>query len=116
MQAFHQFAAAYHEFLFEQRAGVVYRAAQHIAHAEELWFFLVDDAAVGIDARFAIGKGIQGIDGLVARGAGGEVYMYFGLGGGVVLHLAYFDFTLFVGFEYGVDKGACRVFQSWHAP
>lgn len=39
--------------------------AQYITHGEEVGLLVVDDTAVGRDAHFTVGEGIEGIDGLV---------------------------------------------------
>lgn len=37
----------------------------YITHGEEVGLLVVDDTAVGRDAHFTVGEGIEGIDGLV---------------------------------------------------
>ena len=65
MELFEQFALAYLQFLPQQVFGVVCGVAQQVADSEELRPFVDDDAAVGRDVDFAVGKGIEGVDGLV---------------------------------------------------
>ena len=83
------------------------RLAEHRAYREEMRLLVLDDAAVGRDVHFAIRKGIKGVQRLVRRGSGGEVYQYFHLVGGIVVYLAHLDFPFFYGFQYRVDERRC---------
>ena len=79
--------------------------AQHIAHGEELWFVVLDDAAVRRDAYLAVGKGIEGIDGLIARYAWCQVYLDFNLGSCEVFNLTGLDFSFLDGLYDRVLQG-----------
>ena len=60
-----QLLFAYEQFLSQQFHCVVHRTAQYVAYGEEHRCVVVDDAAAGGDGNFAIGKGVEGIDGFV---------------------------------------------------
>ena len=106
MQLLQEFIAADLQLLPQQVERIVHRAAEHVAHAEELGLLVVDDAAVGRDADLAVGEGIEGVERLVAADARSEVNKDLHLGGGVVIDLADFDFSLLAGLQYGVYDGA----------
>ena len=78
---------------------------QHIAHGEELWFVVLDYAAVRRDAYLAVGKGIEGIDGLIARYAWGQMHLYLYLGSREVFNLTSLDLTLLDGLDDRVLQG-----------
>ena len=109
VQAFQKFVLAYLQFASQQVQCVVHRLAQYVAHVEEVRLSLVDDAAVGRDAYLAVGKGIQGIDGLVARCTWGQVYQYLYVARCQVFHLAYLDFPLLAGLHDGVAYSGHRL-------
>lgn len=104
MQLFEEFALAYLQFLTEEAERVVHRLAQHVAHAEEVGFVVVDDAAVGRDADLAVGEGVERVDGLVRRYARGQMYENLHLGGRVVIDLANLYLALLGSLQYGVDE------------
>ena len=56
---------AYLQFFAQERLGELYGGAQHVADGEELGFVVFDDAAVGRNVDFAVGEGIEGVDGFV---------------------------------------------------
>ena len=78
---------------------------QHIAYGEELWFVVLDHAAVRRDAYLAIGKGIEGVDGLIARYAWCQVYLDFNLGSSEVFNLTGLDFSFLDGLYDRVLQG-----------
>ena len=65
VELFEQFVLADLEFLTDEVLRAVCRVAQHVADGEELWLVVLDDATVGRDVDLAVGKGIEGVDGLV---------------------------------------------------
>ena len=97
------------QFLAQQFLGVVHVAAQYVADGEKLWFLPVDDAAVGRDVDLAVCEGIEGVDGLVARRARGEVHLYLHLRGGHVVHASDLQFALLHGLGDGVLHALCRL-------
>ena len=68
---------------------------EHIAHSQELRLIVLDDATVGRDADLAIRKGVEGIDGLVARYARSQMHLDLHVGSSQILHLAGLDLSLF---------------------
>ena len=64
-ELFFQLVLAYLQFFAQERLGELYGGAQHVADGEELGFVVFDDAAVGRNVDFAVGEGIEGIDGFV---------------------------------------------------
>ena len=103
MQGFHRLATLDFKFLAQDVACAVHAVAQHVAHSEELRFLVHDDAAVGPDGDFAVGEGIQGINGDVAARAGLQRDDNLGGGTGVVLDLADFYLATLTGLEDGLD-------------
>ena len=81
--------------------------AQHIAHSEETRLVVLDNAAVGRDVYLAIGEGVEGINGLVARHSRRKVNLYLHLGSSIVIHFLCLNLALVDGFEDGVDKRGC---------
>ena len=79
-------------------------AAEQLADGEEVGLLLVDDAAVGRDAHFAIGEGVERVDGLIAGDAGGEMHEYVYFGRRVVVHTAYLYLPFLYGFQDTVDE------------
>ena len=106
MQHLHGLAARDLEFLAQDVSCAVHIVAQHVAHGEELRFLVHDDAAVRPYGDFAVGEGIQRIDGDVAARAGLQGDDDLGSGAGVVLDLADLDFAAFAGLEDALDDGA----------
>ena len=98
-QLFAQFGQRHLQFACYYVAGGVHAVAEHIAHAQEAWFVVADYAAVGGYVDFAVGKGVQGVDGLVGGCAGLQMHEDGRRGCGVVLHLADFYLPAFEGFE-----------------
>ena len=84
--------------------GALDACAQHIADGDEAGRLVLDDAAIGRDAHFAVCKGVEGIDGFVARHSGCQMYEDFHFLGCVVLHFPYFDFSFFRGFHDGIAE------------
>ena len=78
---------------------------QHIAHGEELWLVVLDHAAVRRYTYLAVGKGIEGVDGLIARYAWCQVYLDFNLGCCEVFNLTGLDFSFFDGLYDRVLQG-----------
>ena len=82
--------------------------AQHVAHGEEARLVILDDAAVGRDINLAVGEGIEGIDGLVGRCAGCELYLNLHVTGRHVDDAAGLDLPFFDGLGDGVLQGSGR--------
>ena len=76
---------------------------EDIADGQEAGLVVLNDAAVGRYAHFAIREGIERIDRLVGRDAGGEVYQYLDMLRRVVVHLLYLYLPFIVCLEDGVD-------------
>ena len=93
---------------FELQAQQAHRgidvAAQHVAHGQELRFLVVDDAAVWRDVDFAVGEGIERVDGLVRRHARRQMHLDFHVGSRVVIDFLGLDFSLFDGFQNRLDE------------
>ena len=85
------------QLLFQQRFGVLGRAAQNLTNAQEMRLILIDYTRVGRNRNLAIGECVQCVDRLVGRFVGCHVNNNLNLLRGVVLHLANLDLTLFVG-------------------
>ena len=105
MQLLRKLSLANETLLFEQIERVVHTALEHIAHGEEHRLAVVDDAAVGRDALFAVGAGIEGVDGLVARSTRLQMHQDFHRSCRHVLHFAHLDFALLGRLQYAVDEG-----------
>ena len=69
-----QFSTANFQLALQQGFGVVDIAFEHIFDGDEARSIFVDDAAVGGDAHFAIGEGVEGIEGF-ALDTPGERWM-----------------------------------------
>ena len=106
VQGLHGLAPLYLEFLAQDVARAVHAVAQHVAHGQELRLLVHDDAAVGPDGDFAVGKGIEGIDGDVAARARLQRDDDLGRGAGVVLDLAYLDLAALARLEDRLDDVA----------
>ena len=65
--AFVQLAEPDLQLASQQPLGMLGRAAQDFAHAQEMGLLLPDDAGVGRDRNLAVGEGVEGVDGFVAR-------------------------------------------------
>ena len=76
-----------------------------MADGEEVRFLVVNDAAVGRDAHFAVRKCIKGIDCLIGRGARCQVDQNLDVGRRIVVYLAYFYLSFIDSFQDGVDDG-----------
>ena len=100
VQRLAQLVALYAQLGLQQLFGAVGVAAQHLAHGEEARFVVLYHAAVGRQAHLAVGKGIEGVDGFVRRGAGLQMHEYLGLCGGDVVDFPYLYLALVVGFQY----------------
>ncbi len=74
--------------------------AHQFAYGEEARLVVADHTAVGRYSHLTVGKGIEGVDGLVGGGAGEEVHENHRRFGGVVVDLAYFYLPLFKGLQY----------------
>ncbi len=81
----------------QQVSGVLGRAAQDFAHAQEVGLLVADDARIGRNGDFAVGECVERVDGLVARLVAGHVYDDLDLLGRVVVHAADLDLALLVG-------------------
>ena len=68
-----------------------------------MWFVILDHTAVRRDADLAIGKGIQGINGLVGRDTRSQMHQNLHLPSGIIIHLLDLDLSLLVGFQDGID-------------
>ena len=75
VQLLQQLTLAYFQLLADKVLGAVGGVAQHVAYGEELRLLFLDDAAVGRDVDFAVGEGVECVDGLVARHAGSQVHL-----------------------------------------
>ena len=71
MQLLLQFALANLQFLADEVFRAVYRVSQHVADGQELRLMVADDAAVGRYVNLAVGKGVERVERLVRRDAGG---------------------------------------------
>jgi hypothetical protein len=100
-----EFAEADAQFRAEQVFGAFGTPAQDFADADEVRLLVGYDARVGRYGDFAVGEGVQGVDGLVGRFVGAHVDDDFHLFGGVVVHFPYLDFSLFVGLDDGLLDG-----------
>ncbi len=89
----------------QQMFGAFGAPAQDFADADEVRLLVGDDARVGRYGDFAVGEGIERVDGLVGRFVGAYVDDDFHLFGGVVVHFPYLDFSLFVGLDDGLLDG-----------
>ena len=105
-QAFAQFVKLDFKFAPEDVARAVGTMAQHVAHTQKVRFLFRNHAAVGRNTLLAIGKGVEGVDGFVARRSGQQMHHYACVLGGIVLNLADFDFALFKCLEYGINYGS----------
>ena len=105
MQLLRKLSLANETLLLEQIERVVHAALEHVAHGEEHRLAVVDDAAVGRDAFLAVGAGIEGVYGLVARSARLQMHQNLHRSGRHILHLAHLDLALLRGFQYAVDEG-----------
>ena len=65
VQLFKEFVFADLEFLSYQVLRAVYAMAEHVADGEELGLVVLDHTTVGGYADLAVGKGVEGVDGLV---------------------------------------------------
>ena len=83
---------------------MVGRVAQQFRHAQEARFFVLNHAAVWRNRHFAVGEGVERIDGLVGRNARLQIDHNLDFGGGVVVNLLDFYLAFLVGFQYGIDK------------
>ena len=90
------------QFLLQQFERVVGADAENLADRKHERFSVVDDPRVGADGLLTVGEGVQGVDGLVGRGAGLEVQHDFDGLGRVVVDLADFQFASFNGGGDGV--------------
>ena len=102
VQLFLQLAFADFQFLTNEILGAVDRVAQHIADGEKLRLVALDNTAVWRYAHLAIGKGIEGIDGLIARHARSQMNLNLDLGSSKILYLTGLDLTLLDGLYYRV--------------
>ena len=99
MPGFVQFAEPDLQLASQQPLGMLGRAAQDFAHAQEMGFLLPDDAGVGRDRNLAVGEGVEGVDGFVARLVGRNLDDDFDLVGRIVVDLPDFDLALVVGLD-----------------
>ena len=106
MQLLPDLGQLYLELAAQYVAGVLDIVAQHIAHAQEMWLVVGDDTAVGRHRQLAVGEGIEGVDGAVARRTRQQMHQYVGVLRGVVLDLAYLDLAGLRSLDYRLDE--CR--------
>ena len=107
-ELFLQLTLADEQLLAQQAHGAVGAVAQHVADGEEARFVVLDDAAVGRDIDLAVREGIEGVDGLVGRGARGELYLNLHVTGCHVDDAAGLDLAFLDGFGDGVlQSGGC---------
>ena len=103
-----QFSTANFQLALQQGFGVVDIAFEHVFDGDETRSVFVDDAAVGGDAHFAIGEGVEGIEGFVARHTGRKMDENLHILCGEVLDLTDFDAPFVGGF---LDAFAERVYR-----
>ena len=99
MQLFEEFVLAYLEFLADEVFRAVHAVAQHITDGEELRLVVLDHATVRRDVDFAVGKGIEGVDGLVGRDAWCQMHLNLYVCCRQVFHLTGFDLAFLDGFH-----------------
>ena len=99
MPGFVQFAEPDLQLAPQQPLGMLGRAAQDLAHTQEMGFLLPDDAGVGGDRNLAVGEGVEGVDGFVARLVGRNLDDDLDLVGRIVIDLPDFDLALVVGLD-----------------
>ena len=75
-----------------------------VVDGDEAGFVVVDDDSVRREGEFAVGEGVEGLDGLVGVDARGQVDQDFDFSGGIVFDAEDFDFALFIGGNDGVHE------------
>ncbi len=105
MQLFQELALADFQFLADEVFRAVDRVAEHIGNGEELWLVVFDDTAVRRYVYFAVGEGIECVEGLIAGDTRRQTHLYLHLGSGEVLHMAGFNLALVDRLQDGVDDG-----------
>ena len=94
----------YLQFLFENLHCPIGALAQYITHADKVGFVPLNHAAKRRDRKFTIGKGIQGIYGLIGGNSLRQMHQYLHLLGGIVIYLGDFYFSFFISLEDGFDQ------------
>ena len=97
MQLFEQLVLTDFQLLTDKVLRTVGRVAQHVADGEELRLVVTNDAAVGRDIDFAVGEGIERINGLVAADARRQMHLNLHLGRCQVCHVTRFNLALLNG-------------------
>ena len=102
---FLQFGQAVFQLGLQDVAGVPGVVFQNLVHGEEYGLVVADDAGVGGYLGFALGEGVEGVDGLVRRNIGRKMDDNLHLVGGHVLDFLDVDLLFVPGLEDAVDDG-----------
>ena len=92
------------KFLPDKLASLFGAVAQDFGDAEEARFVVLNDTGIRRDADFAIGEGVERLQGLVGVDAGGKEDTDLDMLGGAVLDLGDADLALVDCLENGVDE------------
>ena len=92
------------EFPFQELDRVLRVHAQNVGDAEEFRVLVDDHAGAGRNGFFAVGKGVEGVDGDLRVGARLQVHEDFDFFTGVVVHVLDLDFTLVVSLHDAFDQ------------
>ena len=109
MQLLQEFVLANLQFLTDEVLGTLGTMDEHVAHGEELRLLVLDDAAVGRDVDFAVGEGIESVDGLVARYARCQMHLNLHLCRCQVGDVASLDLALLDGLGDALDERRYRL-------
>ena len=97
------------KFLSDQLARLFGAVAQNFGDAEEAGFVVLNDTGIRRDADFAIGKGVERLQGLVGVDPGGQEDADLDMLGGAVLDFGDAHFALVDRFEHRIDEArGCR--------
>ena len=92
------------QFLAEEILRALNAVAQELADSREEWLLFVDDAAVGRDADFAVGEGIECVNGFVGGNTRGKRQTDVRSGCRHIIDTADTDLALFDSLEDGFDE------------
>ncbi len=106
MQRFTSLAKLYFKLCLENVAGSVDITAQNIAYSDKMRLVVVNHTAVRRNGKLAVGKGVQGIDSLVAGNTCLKINHHKSGSRRVVIDLTYLYLSFFVGFQYRFNKAA----------